>query len=203
MTARSLDRARDDGGIPRLRSGQAPRQCQTGQESFCERHHSAWGVISKTSEVCFFGKCGCSARGTPIQPPGAEGVEGTVELLPQYADGLKDPDGLPHIILIYRSHLSRPSPLQAKPFMVDEVHGVSALRGPGRPNAIRLPFVRREAVEGLLLRIRDVDIVDGTPLPDVKPYVPEFDARDVDCIGWLDRQVPKLPTTQHDGRFAR
>ena len=142
-------------------------------------------------------------KGTPIQPPSARGVEGTVELFPEYAEGLKDLDGFSHIILIYHFHLSKPSPLQVKPYMDDEVHGVFAMRGPSRPNAIGLSVVRLASVEGNLLRIRDVDIVDGTPLLDIKPYVPEFDVRDVDRIGWLDRQVHKLPTTQDDGRFAQ
>jgi tRNA-Thr(GGU) m(6)t(6)A37 methyltransferase TsaA len=142
-------------------------------------------------------------KGTPIQPPSAYGVEGTVELFSEYADGLKDLDGFSHIILIYHFHLSKAASLQVKPFMDDEVRGVFAMRGPSRPNPIGLSVVRLEAVEGNVLRIRDVDIVDGTPLLDIKPYVPEFDARDVDRIGWLNRRVHRLPTTQDDGRFAQ
>jgi len=144
-------------------------------------------------------------RGTPIQPPAAAGVEGTVELEPAYLDGLKDLDGFSHIILLYHFHQSKPASLRVRPFMDDEAHGVFAMRGPSRPNPIGLSVVRLERVEGNLLRVKDVDIVDGTPLLDIKPYVPQFDARDhVDVrIGWLGENVQKLSRSRDDGRFAR
>jgi tRNA-Thr(GGU) m(6)t(6)A37 methyltransferase TsaA len=142
-------------------------------------------------------------KGTPIQPPSAEGVAGTVEVFPECVEGLKDLDGFSHIILLYHFHLSKESPLRVKPFMDDEVHGVFAMRGPSRPNPIGLSVVRLVRVEGNVLHIEGVDIVDGTPLLDIKPYVPEFDARDVERIGWLEEQVHKLPTMQDDGRFTR
>ena len=143
-------------------------------------------------------------RGTPIQPPAAAGVEGTVELEPAYVDGLKDLDGFSHIILLYHFHQSKPASLRVRPFMDDEAHGVFAMRGPSRPNPIGLSVVRLERVEGNLLRVKDVDIVDGTPLLDIKPYVPQFDARDhVDVrIGWLGENVQKLSRSRDDGRFA-
>ena len=143
-------------------------------------------------------------RGTPIQPPAAAGVEGTVELEPAYVDGLKDLDGFSHIILLYHFHQSKPASLRVRPFMDDEAHGVFAMRGPSRPNPIGLSVVRLERVEGNLLRVKDVDIVDGTPLLDIKPYVPQFDARDhVDVrIGWLGENVQKLSRLRDDGRFA-
>jgi tRNA-Thr(GGU) m(6)t(6)A37 methyltransferase TsaA len=142
-------------------------------------------------------------KGTPIQPPSAEGVAGTVEVFLEYVEGLMDLDGFSHIILLYHFHLSRTSSLRVKPYMDDEVHGVFAMRGPSRPNPIGLSIVRLVRVEGPVLHIRDVDIVDGTPVLDIKPYVPQFDARDVERIGWLDEQVHKLPTMQDDGRFTR
>ena len=142
-------------------------------------------------------------KGTPIQPPAAEGAAGTVELFPEYVEGLKDLGGFSHIILLYHFHLSKKSPLSVKPFMDDEVHGVFAMRGPSRPNPIGLSIVRLVGIEGYVLHIRDVDIVDGTPVLDIKPYVPQFDARDVERIGWLAKRVHKLPTTQDDGRFTR
>jgi tRNA-Thr(GGU) m(6)t(6)A37 methyltransferase TsaA len=141
-------------------------------------------------------------KGTPIQPPSAEGVVGTVEVFPEYAEGLKDLDGFSHIILLYHFHLSKASPLRVKPYMDDEAHGVFAMRGPSRPNAIGLSVVRLVEVEENILHIEDVDIVDGTPVLDIKPYVPQFDARDAEAIGWLGRQVHKLQTTQDDGRFT-
>jgi tRNA-Thr(GGU) m(6)t(6)A37 methyltransferase TsaA len=141
-------------------------------------------------------------RGTPIQPAGAEGTAGTVEVLPEYADGLQDLDGFSHIILIYHFHLSGRPSLRVKPFMDDEAHGVFAMRAPSRPNPIGISVVRLVRVEGNVLHVQDVDIVDGTPVLDIKPYVPEFDIRDVERTGWLEQNVHRLPTSRDDGRFV-
>jgi len=141
-------------------------------------------------------------KGTPIQPAGAQGIVGTVEVFPEYAEGLKDVAGFSHIILIYHFHLSKRSSLKVKPYMDNEVHGVFAMRGPSRPNPIGISIVRLIGIEQNILQIRDVDIVDGTPLLDIKPYVPEFDAREVEKIGWLESNVHKLSTSKDDGRFV-
>jgi tRNA-Thr(GGU) m(6)t(6)A37 methyltransferase TsaA len=140
-------------------------------------------------------------KGTPIQPAGAKGIEGTVEIFPEYVEGLKDIEGFSHIILLYHFHLSKGSTLLAKPYMANEAHGVFAMRGPSRPNPIGMSVVRVVKVEGNMLHIQDVDIVDGTPLLDIKPYVPEFDIREVERIGWLERNVHKLSESKDDGRF--
>jgi tRNA-Thr(GGU) m(6)t(6)A37 methyltransferase TsaA len=142
-------------------------------------------------------------RGTPIQPAAARGVAGTVELFPEYVEGLADLDGFSHVILIYHFHLSRKPSLRVKPFMDDEVHGVFAVRAPSRPNPIGISAVRLVGVEGNVLHIQDVDVVDGTPLLDIKPYVPEFDVRAVERVGWLEKNVHRLATSQDDGRFAQ
>ena len=142
-------------------------------------------------------------KGTPIQPAAAEGINGSVEVFPQYAEGLKDIEGFSHIILIYHFHLSGEVSLIAKPYMDTESHGVFAMRGPSRPNSIGISVVRLTKVEGHRLHIQDVDIVDGTPLLDIKPYVPEFDIRDVERIGWLEKNVHKLPESKDDGRFKK
>ena len=144
-----------------------------------------------------------SPNGTPIQPAGARGINGSVEVFPQYAEGLKDVEGFSHIILIYHFHLSGESSLTAKPYMDTESHGVFAMRGPSRPNSIVISVVRLVKVEENILRIQDVDIVDGTPLLDIKPYVPEFDIRDVESIGWLEKNVHKLSESKDDGRFRK
>ena len=140
-------------------------------------------------------------KGTPIQPAGAKGTNGTVEVFPEYAEGLKDIEGFSHIILLYHFHLSKGSTLIAKPYMDNEAHGVFAMRGPSRPNPIGISVVRLVRVEGNMLHIRDVDIVDGTSLLDVKPYIPEFDIREVKRIGWLEKNVHKLSAAKDDGRF--
>jgi len=143
------------------------------------------------------------AKGVPIQPAGAKGIDGTVEVFPEYAEGLKDVDGFSHLILIYHFHLSQRAPLEAKPYLDNETHGVFAIRGPSRPNPIGISVVRLVRIEGHTLHIQDVDIIDGTPLLDIKPYVPEFDIREVEKIGWLEKRVHKLPTAKDDGRFTR
>ena len=142
-------------------------------------------------------------KGTPIQPAGAEGIRGTIEVFPEYAKGLKDIDGFSHLILIYHFHLSQGAPLEAKPYMDNQAHGVFAMRGPSRPNPIGISVVRLAGIEGHTLNIEDVDIVDGTPLLDIKPYVPDFDIREVDKIGWLAKKVGKLATSKDDGRFTK
>ena len=142
-------------------------------------------------------------KGVPIQSAAAKGIEGTVEVFPEYVEGLEDLEGFSHIILIYHFHLSRHSTLKVKPYMDDRMHGVFATRAPARPNPIGISVVRLVGIERNVLYIQDVDIVDGTPLLDIKPYVPEFDVRKVDKIGWLEKNVNKLPVSKDDGRFSK
>jgi tRNA-Thr(GGU) m(6)t(6)A37 methyltransferase TsaA len=141
--------------------------------------------------------------GVPIQPPAAEGVAGRVEVDERFADGLKDIGGFSHIILIYHCHLSKEPMLQIKPFLDDTVRGVFATRAPTRPNSIGLSVVRLVGIEGNILHVDNVDIVDGTPLLDIKPYVPEFDCNDNVSIGWLSNRVEKLPDVRSDKRFRK
>ena len=88
-------------------------------------------------------------------------------------------------------------------FLDDEEHGIFAIRGVGRPNPIGISVVRLVRVEKNVLHIQDLDIVDGTPLLDIKPYVPEFDVTEVTKIGWLERKVHRLRTLKDDGRFMK
>ncbi|MBD3179435.1 MAG: tRNA (N6-threonylcarbamoyladenosine(37)-N6)-methyltransferase TrmO [Candidatus Latescibacteria bacterium] len=140
--------------------------------------------------------------GTPIQPPGADGAGGEVEVFTDYAEGLEDLNKFSHIILLYHFHLAKTTPLRVKPFMDDHYHGVFAMRGPGRPNSIGLSVVSLERIDRNILHVRDLDIIDGTPLLDIKPYVPAFDARTKVKIGWLESNVDKLKGTRDDGRFT-
>lgn len=141
--------------------------------------------------------------GVPIQPKAAEGVEGVVEVFPEYAEGLKDVEGFSHLILLYHFHLTKPGRLQGKPYMDTVVRGVFAMRGPSRPNPIGISIVRLSKVEGTRLYIQDVDIVDGTPLLDIKPYVPAFDVRPVERIGWLKNRINRLKRSRDNGRFKK
>jgi tRNA-Thr(GGU) m(6)t(6)A37 methyltransferase TsaA len=139
--------------------------------------------------------------GMPIQPTGARGITGTVEVEPEYADGLKDIEGFSHIILVYHFHLSEGYTLEVKPFMDDHLHGVFATRAPKRPNPIGISVVKLVKVEGHILRVEDLDIVDGTPLLDIKPYVPEFDIQEVERTGWLSKRADKVHEVRADERF--
>ena len=142
-------------------------------------------------------------KGTPIQPIAAQGIDGTVEVFQEYTEGLKDIDGFSHVILVYHFHLSKESSLKVKPFMDDQTHGVFSTRAPNRPNPIGISVVRLVKIEGSILQVKDLDIVDGTPLLDIKPYVPEFDIRDAKKKGWLEENVSKLSTSKDDGRFIK
>ena len=142
-------------------------------------------------------------KGTPIQPEGARDSGGTVEVFQEYAEGLKDIEGFSHIILLYHFHLSRKGSLKVKPFMEDQLHGVFATRAPARPNPVGISIVRLVNVEGNVLHIQDVDIIDGTPLLDIKPYVPEFDIREVERTGWLEKNIHKLSASKDDERFMK
>jgi tRNA-Thr(GGU) m(6)t(6)A37 methyltransferase TsaA len=133
-----------------------------------------------------------SLSGMPIQPAGAEGVAGTVEIDAQYREGIKDLSGFSHIILIYHFHMAKSPSLLIRPYMDDEPHGIFATRYPDRPNPIGISVVRLVKVEECVLHIEDVDILDGTPLLDIKPYVPEFDVRLVESIGWLSGRAEKV-----------
>lgn len=144
-----------------------------------------------------------STKGTPIQPIGGVDAEGVVEVFPEYAEGLEDIEGFSHLILLYHLHLAKPYRLKVKPFMDDVYHGLFATRAPSRPNAIGLSVVRLLEREGNRLNIREIDIIDGAPLLDIKPYVPAFDAVDAEKIGWLDSNVRKADSAKDDGRFSR
>lgn len=141
-------------------------------------------------------------KGMPIQPTGAKGVAGTVEILPEYRAGLKDIEGFSHIILIYHFHLSEGYSLEVRPYMDENTHGVFATRIPGRPNSIGISVVRLVKVEGCTLRIQDVDVLDGTPLLDIKPYVPDFDVRKTEQTGWLSGKSSGVYKKKADGRFV-
>jgi tRNA-Thr(GGU) m(6)t(6)A37 methyltransferase TsaA len=141
-------------------------------------------------------------KGTPIQPTAAKDVEGVVEVFPKYQVGLQDVDGFSHLILLYHFHLAKSSRLLATPFMDTQPRGIFAIRGSSRPNPIGMSIVRLVQVEENRLIVQDVDIVDGTPLLDIKPYVPAFDARAPTRIGWLEAHIAKLPEAHDDGRFT-
>jgi tRNA-Thr(GGU) m(6)t(6)A37 methyltransferase TsaA len=142
-------------------------------------------------------------KGTPIQPASGEDIKGTVEIFPEYVKGLQDIEGFSHIILLYHFHLSKTTSLISKPFLDDTPHGVFAIRSPNRPNPIGISIVRLIKVNNNILHIQDLDIIDGTPLLDIKPYVPDFNTMKEIRIGWLKGKIDKLPGIKDDGRFTK
>ena len=140
-------------------------------------------------------------KGTPLQPTGAKGILGTIEMRKKYARGLKDLDGFSHVILIYHFHLSKGFSLEVKPFLANSLRGVFSTRAPKRPNPVGISIVRLLSIEGCTLHIEGVDIVDGTPLLDLKPYVPAFDARKTKSIGWLSKKAGNASRMKADERF--
>ncbi len=144
-------------------------------------------------------------RGMPIQPAGAADVAGTVEVAARYADGLRDLEGFSHIVLIYHFHRSEGCDLQVTPYLDDRVHGVFATRAPRRPNPIGVSVVRLLRREGWILHVAGVDVLDGTPLLDIKPHVPDFAPGGPIRTGWLEdahRDGRTATTHRADDRFA-
>ena len=135
------------------------------------------------------------AKQTPIQPVCAEGSPGRVEVFPQYAEGLDDVEGFSHLHLIYWLHragdiasaVAGPSRLKVVPFLDDVPRGVFATRAPVRPNPLGLSIVRLVARRGADLLVEDLDVLDGTPLFDIKPYVERFDLRVGTRGGWTEK----------------
>jgi tRNA (adenine37-N6)-methyltransferase len=138
----------------------------------------------------------------PIQPKAAGGIRGMVEVFPEFAAGLQDLDGFSHVILLYHFHRVTQARLTVVPFLDREPRGVFATRAPCRPNPIGLSVVRLLEIEGNALQIENVDIVNGTPLLDIKPYVPQFDQCEVDRLGWLAASEAKVEGMRSDDRFG-
>ena len=127
-----------------------------------------------------------AADKTPIQPVYAKGCKGRAEILPEFAKGLRDLAGFSHIYLVYHFHRVGSVKLTVKPFLQDIERGLFSTRAPCRPNAIGLSIVRLVKIEGTTLHLADVDILDGTPLLDIKTYTAKFDRIAVTRNGWQD-----------------
>jgi tRNA (adenine37-N6)-methyltransferase len=143
-----------------------------------------------------------STVGMPIQSVGAAGTPGTIELDSRLQDGLTDLQAFSHLILVTHLHLVNGFALQVIPFLDDHLHGIFATRSPRRPNPIGLSIVRLVGITGSTLQVEDVDVVDGTPLLDLKPFVPAFDNRETTHVGWYAERLDRLPTARADDRFS-
>jgi len=140
-------------------------------------------------------------EGMPIQASAAAGVPGRIELDARFAEGLRDIDGFSHLVLIYHLHRMTDQRLTVTPFLDVSPHGIFATRSPARPNPIGLSTVRLISVAGAALEIEDVDMLDGTPLLDLKPYVPAFDDRENARIGWFSGRLDRVREARADRRF--
>jgi tRNA (adenine37-N6)-methyltransferase len=140
-------------------------------------------------------------QGVPVQAQGGKNIRGSVEVYEQFAAGLKDLDGFSHIVLLYHFHLNQDYSLEVRPFLDEEPRGLFATRAPKRPNPIGISVVRLIEIKGNILLIEDVDMINGTPLLDIKPYVPAFDVRENVQTGWLEGKGDLIFKTRADGRF--
>ena len=141
-------------------------------------------------------------EGMPSQPTGARDVQGSIDVDPAYAAGLKDLDGFSHIYLLYHFHRSKGFQLRVVPFLDQMQRGLFSTRAPRRPNAIGLSVVRLISIDGPRLQILDVDVLDGAPLLDIKPYVPAFDAFPDAKVGWLTGRDDGVRGKKSDERFV-
>ena len=141
-------------------------------------------------------------EGTPIQPIGGIDINAEVEIFPEYVEGLQDLKEFSHIILLYHCHLSQAYKLTVKPFLDDVAHGLFATRAPARPNPIGMSLVRLKRIENATLFVQDIDIIDQTPLLDIKPFVPDFDVRTAERAGWVENKAVNAKKVSDDGRFG-
>lgn len=138
----------------------------------------------------------------PIQPSGAETAVGQVVVEPDYIDGLADIDGFSHLILLYHFHQVKGYELNVKPFLDDQQRGLFSTRAPRRPNPIGLSVVTLLERKDNVLHIGRIDVLNGTPLLDMKPFVPDFDAPDVTALGWLEGKAGRSRIQRSDDRFG-
>ena len=142
-------------------------------------------------------------EGMPIQPAGESAACGTVDLDSEYEAGLADLEGFSHCILLYHLHAGDDAySLTPTPFLDETPRGLFATRAPSRPNPIGLSVVAIESVDGSELTVSGVDVVDGTPLLDIKPFVGAFDIPDEPADGWVDNTRADVETTEADSRFV-
>jgi tRNA-Thr(GGU) m(6)t(6)A37 methyltransferase TsaA len=140
-------------------------------------------------------------EGMPIQPVGARGIAGCIEINPEFTEGLKDLEGFSHIFVLYHLHRISGYTLLVKPFLDTELHGIFATRSPKRPNAIGLSVLQLVKVTGNAVYVENIDILDGTPVLDIKPYVPKFDIWDADRTGWFTGKADGAEKCKADERF--
>jgi len=126
---------------------------------------------------------------------------GSIEIFPEFTEGLLDIEGFSHLHLVYVFHHIRQGALRVKPYLDTVEHGIFATRAPKRPNPIGMSVVRLVSVSGNRIEIKGIDMIDGTPLLDIKPYVPSLDFFQAEKIGWYENRIKKTGTVLADDRF--
>lgn len=138
----------------------------------------------------------------PIQPKGAGDVIGTIELEDQYREGLTDLDGFSHIYLLYEFHMAKRTALTVTPFMDTSPRGVFSTRSPLRPNHIGISIVKLIGVDKNILTVQGIDILNGSPLLDIKPYIAAFDSVQQSRSGWMKGSAEEVACKRSDTRFV-
>lgn len=141
-------------------------------------------------------------KGMPIQPVGALDIAGSIQVLPEYRGGLKDLEGFSHVFVLYHLHEIKGYDLMVKPFLDNACHGIFATRSPKRPNPIGLSVMRLTGVTDQSVLLEGVDVLDQTPVIDIKPYVADFDRCDADRFGWFEGKSGNARHHRSDERFA-
>jgi len=142
-------------------------------------------------------------KGVPIQSKAGKGIKGSIEVFKDFVAGLDGLTEFSYIYLLSFFHKAKKTKLKVVPYMDNRERGVFATRAPSRPNSIGLSIVKLINIKDNIIYIEDIDIIDGTPLLDIKPYVPKFDSRNPKKIGWLKNNIHKLSDTRDDGRFKK
>jgi tRNA-Thr(GGU) m(6)t(6)A37 methyltransferase TsaA len=143
------------------------------------------------------------AAGTPIQPGRSDGARGEIEIYSEFVTGLTDLDGFSHITLLFHFHLSKGYELMVTPYLDDKKRGLFATRAPRRPNQIGISVVKLDKIASNILHVINVDMIDGTPLLDIKPYIRDFDSAEDFRIGWLKDKVNRKDRDVANSRFHR
>lgn len=143
-----------------------------------------------------------SLEGMPIQPVGAPTTIGKITVHEEYAEGLKDLEGFSHVYLIYQFHECKAEKLIVKPFMDTATRGVFSTRAPVRPNHIGLSIVELTEIKGSTITVKGIDILNGTPLMDIKPYIAKFDLVKSSKSGWMKAASEEILNKRSDARFA-
>lgn len=138
----------------------------------------------------------------PIQPKGAADTQGTLVLQKAYKEGLKDLEGFSHVYILYHFHKAIRTELLVTPFMDTEIRGVFSTRSPLRPSHLGLSVCEIVSVQDTIVTLKGIDVLDGTPLLDIKPYIPQFDRVSNVKTGWMTKNESEVAHMISDNRFV-